>query len=45
MTDDIQEYPKWVPVDGEGHPDMPGYELAEDAKAEKALTKRKSDEK
>ena len=33
----MNEYPKWVAVEGEGHPDMPGHVLCEDEAAEKAL--------
>ena len=35
----MSEYPKWVAVEGDGHPDVPGHVLCEDAAAEKALTK------
>lgn len=50
MTE-VQEYPKWVEVEGDGHPDQPGHVLVEDADEEAALAKpkrgrpAKSDEK
>ena len=48
---EVQEYPKWVAVEGDGDPVQPGYVLVEDADGEAELAKpkrgrpAKSDEK
>ena len=46
---EVQEYPKWVAVEGDGDPDYPGHALVEDADGEAELAKpkrrAKSDEK
>lgn len=42
MADEVQEYPKWVKVSGDGDPLQPGYELANSADEEEALSKPKS---
>lgn len=34
----MEKYPKWVAVEGEGHPDMPGHALANDEAEERELT-------
>lgn len=36
-----QEYPKWVPVEGDGHPDYPGHALVNDADEEAEATGKK----
>jgi hypothetical protein len=33
----MQEYPKWVAVEGEGDPDYPGHVLAQNAAEEREL--------
>ena len=35
---DADEYPKWVAVEGDGHPDYPGHALVNDAAEEAAAT-------
>ena len=39
---DVQEYPKWVATDGEGHPDNPGHALVGSAEEEKAAKPAKA---